>query len=65
VFVIFEVLLGNPNQVEGSRWVNKVLGRAIAQSVSRRLPTAAARVRTWVRSCGICSTFIVREPINS
>jgi hypothetical protein len=29
-------------------------GRAIAQAVSRWLPTAAARVRTWVRSCGIC-----------
>jgi hypothetical protein len=29
-------------------------GRAIAQAVSRWLPTAAARVRTQVRSCGIC-----------
>jgi hypothetical protein len=29
-------------------------GRAIAQAVSRRLPTAAARVRVQVRSCGIC-----------
>jgi hypothetical protein len=29
-------------------------GRAIAQAVSRRLPTAAARVRFQVRSCGIC-----------
>jgi hypothetical protein len=29
-------------------------GRAIAQGVSRRLPTAAARVRAWVWSCGIC-----------
>jgi hypothetical protein len=28
--------------------------RAIAQVVSRRFPTAAARVRAWVRSCGIC-----------
>jgi hypothetical protein len=28
--------------------------RAIAQAVSRRLPTAAARVRAQVRSCGIC-----------
>jgi hypothetical protein len=28
--------------------------RAIVQAVSRRLPTAAARVRTQVRSCGIC-----------
>jgi hypothetical protein len=30
------------------------LGRAITQAVSRRLPTAAARVRARVRSCGIC-----------
>jgi hypothetical protein len=28
--------------------------RAIAQAVSHRLTTAAARVRAWVRSCGIC-----------
>jgi hypothetical protein len=30
------------------------MGRAIAQEVSRRLPTAAARVRAQVRSCGTC-----------
>jgi hypothetical protein len=29
-------------------------GRIIAQAVNRRLPTAAARVRARVRSCGIC-----------
>jgi hypothetical protein len=29
-------------------------GRDIAQAVSRRLPTAAARVRARVRLCGIC-----------
>jgi hypothetical protein len=29
-------------------------GRAIAQAVSRWLHTAAARVRSQVRSCGIC-----------
>jgi hypothetical protein len=28
--------------------------RAIAQTVSRRLPTAAARVQSQVRSCGTC-----------
>jgi hypothetical protein len=28
--------------------------RAIAQAVSRRFPTAAARVQAQVRSCGIC-----------
>jgi hypothetical protein len=31
------------------------LDRAIAQAVSRRLPTAAARVWAQVRPCGICS----------
>jgi hypothetical protein len=30
------------------------LGRVIAQAVSRRLPTAAARVRALVWLCGIC-----------
>jgi hypothetical protein len=30
------------------------LGRAIAQAVSRWLPTAAVRDQTRVRSCGIC-----------
>jgi hypothetical protein len=31
------------------------VGRAIAQAVSRRLPTAAARFRSQVRSRGICA----------
>jgi hypothetical protein len=30
------------------------IGRGMAQAVNRRLPTAAARVRARVRSCGIC-----------
>jgi hypothetical protein len=30
------------------------LGRAIAQAVSRWLPTAEARVRIQVKSCGLC-----------
>jgi hypothetical protein len=29
-------------------------GRAIAQAVSRWLSTAAARVRSQIRACGIC-----------
>jgi hypothetical protein len=33
---------------------NNFYGRAIAQAVSRRFPTAASRVRAHVRSCGIC-----------
>jgi hypothetical protein len=32
----------------------QLVGRAIAQAVSRRLPTAMARVRAQVKSCGIC-----------
>jgi hypothetical protein len=32
----------------------EVTYRATAQAVSRRLPTAAAQVRSQVRSCGIC-----------
>jgi hypothetical protein len=32
-----------------------VLGRVMAQAVSRRFATAAARVLTQVRSYGICS----------
>jgi hypothetical protein len=31
-----------------------MIRHAIAQAVSRRLPTAAARVRTQVRLCEIC-----------
>jgi hypothetical protein len=34
--------------------LNPTQGRAVAQAVSRRLPTATARVRAQVRSCGIC-----------
>jgi hypothetical protein len=30
------------------------LGRAVAEAVSRWLPTAAARVQSRVWSCGIC-----------
>jgi hypothetical protein len=33
---------------------NDVVGPAIAQAVSRRLPTAVARVSSSVNSCGIC-----------
>jgi hypothetical protein len=40
-FLIYSVLLLN-------------LSRAIAQAVSLRLPTTAARVRAQVRSCGVC-----------
>jgi hypothetical protein len=37
------------------------LGRAIAQAVSRWLPTAAARVRSRVWSSGICGLFFDPE----
>jgi hypothetical protein len=36
--------------MEGSK---RCLGGAIAQVVSRRLPTSAARIRSQVKSCGI------------
>jgi hypothetical protein len=35
-------------------YVLVTFGRAIAQPVSRRLPTSEARFRSWVSSCGIC-----------
>jgi hypothetical protein len=41
--------------------VRLVLGRAIAQAVSRWLPTAAALVRARVRSCGICGGQVFSE----
>jgi hypothetical protein len=34
--------------------LTRCIGRAISQAVSRWLPTAAARVRVQVMSCGIC-----------
>jgi hypothetical protein len=46
---------GNTTHVAGFRPGKfDFTGRAIAQAVSRRLPTAEARVRSQVRSCGIC-----------
>jgi hypothetical protein len=33
--------------------VTRLYGRAVAQAVSRQVPTAATRVRARVRSCGI------------
>jgi hypothetical protein len=36
-------------------------GRAIAQAVSRWLPTAVARVQTRVKSCVICGGHSVTE----
>jgi hypothetical protein len=35
-------------------WDKMDVGRAIAEAVSRWLPTAAARVQSRVWSCGIC-----------
>jgi hypothetical protein len=34
--------------------VTPLIGRAVAQQVSRRFPTAAVRVLAQIRSCGIC-----------
>jgi hypothetical protein len=38
----------------GKNLFERLIGRDIAQSVSRRLPTTAARVRARVKSCGVC-----------
>jgi hypothetical protein len=35
-------------------WLNSTQGRVMAQAVSRRPPTAEARVRSRVSPCGIC-----------
>jgi hypothetical protein len=48
---MFRILTHSPT----SLYLYRVLGRAIAQAVSHRLPTATARVRDQFRSCGICS----------
>jgi hypothetical protein len=48
----FMSLIRHSNQPNAAK-VNVRQGRAIAQAVSRRLPTAAARVQTRVWSCGI------------
>jgi hypothetical protein len=49
-FVRINILaLRQKGQIE--RWW---IGRAIAQALSRWLPTAAARIQAQVRSCGIC-----------
>jgi hypothetical protein len=50
IFTATTVRISDPARLT---YVSK-LGRVIAQAVSRRLPTAAARVRAHVRSCGIC-----------
>jgi hypothetical protein len=39
---------------DGTKMKQIVLGRAIAQAVSRQVPITAARFRALVRSCRIC-----------
>jgi hypothetical protein len=41
--------------------VSMFQGRAISHAVRSRIPTAAARVRTQVSSCGICGGLIGTE----
>jgi hypothetical protein len=36
------------------KWIKSMYGRAVAQVVSRRHPTATAWVRARVKSCGLC-----------
>jgi hypothetical protein len=45
--------------------INKKNGRAIAQAVSRRLPTAEARIQTRVWSCGILWTKVALRQVFS
>jgi hypothetical protein len=45
--------------------VRQLIGRAVVQAVSRRLPTAAAQVRSQVRSCGICGGQSVTGQVSS
>jgi hypothetical protein len=66
-YIIYDIAQSNPVEIDshfrgmyclhqhGQRVseVSNQKGRAIAQAVSRRLPTAAARVQTRVWSCGI------------
>jgi hypothetical protein len=52
-----EMWIGNLMSVfrpQMSVWRKTCLGRAMAQAVSRRPPTAEAQVRFWVSPCGIC-----------
>jgi hypothetical protein len=37
-----------------THWHTSSVGCAIAQAVSRQLPTSAAQLPAQVRSCGIC-----------
>jgi hypothetical protein len=56
VSAILRVPSRNISTLRGVRIVPAGLhtGRGTAQAFSRRLPTAAVRVRAWVKSCGIC-----------
>jgi hypothetical protein len=51
-FCLWLIVLISGNYGQNYRLV--CLGHAIAQAVSRRLPTTAGRVRAQVRSRGIC-----------
>jgi hypothetical protein len=61
IFLVAELLLASQKtQLHGVIGlvvvhITHVTGRAIAQAVSRWLPTAAARVRARVWSCGFCA----------
>jgi hypothetical protein len=52
LFTVTTMRTSNPTV--GLSLLSHLIGRAIAQAVSRRLPNAAARVRAPVRLCGIC-----------
>jgi hypothetical protein len=51
--MFLRIIFGEKSLFRNSSFVS-LAGRAIAQAVSHRLPTAAARFRAQVSSCGIC-----------
>jgi hypothetical protein len=56
ILLALELMSRNGSQAKVSYFkllFTKLVGRALAQAVSRRLPTAAARLQTRVWSCGI------------
>jgi hypothetical protein len=64
LFVIIWALL-NPAANFTAERTSIIAGRAIARAVSRRLPTAAARVRSHIKCCGTGAGFlrVVRFPL--
>jgi hypothetical protein len=52
--ILSEVFRGFPQSTEQTAGTMSAIGRAMAQAVSRRPPTAEVRVGSQVSPCGIC-----------